>query len=182
MPIATQAAEPVAAICACTAVDAAVRAEAMARLAARFGPWGHLSAVFAFDMTTYYEAEMGPDLHKQLWCWSARVDPAVLPQLKHGTMDVERELARLDHGTPRRRVNLDPGLVSLDSLVLATTKAAGHRVCIAPDLYAEVTLLYQSGAYRPLPWSYRDYQAPPAQAFLQQTRQWLKAQRQAAAT
>ena len=72
-----------------------------------------------------------------------------------------------------RRANIDPGLLSIESLVLATTKYAGHRVCIAPQLYAEVTLLYQRGRYRPLEWTYPDYQGDAVQRFLLDVRPWL---------
>ena len=60
-------------------------------------------------------------------------------------------------GELRRTVNIDPGLLSEESLVLATTKASGHRVAIATGLWAEVTLRFERGEYRPLPWTYPDY-------------------------
>jgi hypothetical protein len=73
----------------------------------------------------------------------------------------------------RRRANIDPGLVTIESLVLASTKYSGHRICIGPGLYAETTLLFQKGQYRPLEWTYQDYRTEAAQAFLLAIRAWL---------
>ena len=41
-----------------------------------------------------------------------------------------------------RRVNLDPGLLSLANLILATTKNRSHRIPLFDGIYAELTLLY----------------------------------------
>ncbi|HIL10568.1 MAG TPA: DUF4416 family protein, partial [Candidatus Latescibacteria bacterium] len=54
---------------------------------------------------------------------------------------------------------------------------SGHRICIAPQLYAELTLLYQKGCYQPLPWTYLDYQSETLQHFLLEIRTWLMATR-----
>jgi hypothetical protein len=174
MPLDLTPARPVAAICAVTAAGLDLLAEATRLASERLGPWRHRSPAFPFDFSTYYEDEMGPGLVKQLLCLAEPADPSILPALKRETMALERELAQEENGTWRRRANLDPGLVSLDSLVLASTKSAGHRICIGPELYAEITLLFQGGAYVPLPWSYRDYQAETAQRFLLETRDWLR--------
>lgn len=174
MPIDLTPARPVAVICAVTAAGLPMLEEATRLVIERLGPVRHRSPVFPFDFSTYYEDEMGPGLVKQLLCLAEPADPSLLPALKRETMALERKLAREEHGVWQRRANLDPGLVSLDSLVLASTKAAGHRICIDPGLYAEVTLLFRDGAYAPLPWSYRDCQTEAAQRFLLETREWLR--------
>jgi hypothetical protein len=97
------------------------------------------------------------------------VAPAELSARKQATITFERDRAQQD----RRTVNVDPGLLSTNSLVLATTKASGHRICIAPGLWAEVTLMFEKGAYRPQPWTYRDYQRQDVGAFLLDVRRQL---------
>jgi hypothetical protein len=88
-------------------------------------------------------------------------------------MELERTLGREEEGQVRRRANLDPGLVTIESLVLASTKYSGHRICIGPGLYAETTLLFQKGEYRPLEWTYQDFRTREAQDFLLEIRAWL---------
>lgn len=178
MPIDRLPAEPVALICAVTAdaEDTLVRAEEC--LAFRFGPIQLRSGSYSFDeYTTYYRKEMGSGLLKRLICFRDRVDPARLPAFKLRTMELEREMARRREEKWMRRANIDPGLVSVESLVLATTKYCGHRVCIASGLYAEVTLLYQKGRYSPLPWTYPDYRSEEVQRFLLKVRGCLMQER-----
>ncbi|MEW6753179.1 MAG: DUF4416 family protein [Candidatus Latescibacterota bacterium] len=177
MPLATRPAEPAAVVCAVLADTPATADLARQRLAALLGPAAGQTALYPFDYTAYYDEEMGAGLVKELVGFGDRLDPAGLGRLKRATMRLEVELATTAAGRLRRRANLDPGLVTVESLVLATTKYTGHRVCIGPDLYAEVTLLYAQGAYRPLPWTYPDYRRDDVQALLQGLRAALLAER-----
>ncbi len=169
MPIDLQPSTPVALVCAVLADSPDTFADAKIGLIECFGTLFAASETYDFDFTSYYEAEMGAGLHKQLVCFKQRIDPAELAAVKAQTMALERTMSQ----GQCRRANIDPGLLSIESLVLATTKCAGHRICIAPQLYAEVTLLYQRGRYRPLEWTYPDYQGDAMQRFLLDMRSWL---------
>ncbi len=169
MPIDLQPSTPFALVCAVLADSTETLSDAKERLAECFGPLRAASETYDFDFTSYYEAEMGAELRKQLVCFAERIDPAELATVKMQTMALERAMSR----GGCRRANIDPGLLSIESLVLATTKCAGHRVCIAPQLYAEVTLLYQRGCYQPLEWTYPDYRSDAMQRFLLDMRSWL---------
>ncbi len=171
MPIQLQPSTPVALVCAILADSAQTLAAAKERLAECFGPRRATSAAYDFDFTSYYAAEMGAGLRKQLVCFAEPIDPAELAACKAQTIALEQAMSQGEH----RRANIDPGLLSIESLVLATTKCAGHRICIAPQLYAEVTLLYQRGRYRPLEWTYPDYRSDAVQRFLLDVRSWLLA-------
>ncbi|MBI2502669.1 MAG: DUF4416 family protein [Candidatus Latescibacteria bacterium] len=173
MPIDLRPPPPTVLIAAIMAPDEQVLGQAREALAERIAPIRKVGPVYAFDYSTYYEKEMGAGLLKQLVWFEGLVDPAVLVQVKHQTMELEKELGRREGGEVRRRANLDPGLVTIESLVLASTKYSGHRACIGPGLYAEVTLLFQQGQYRPLEWTYRDFRTEQAQAFLLEVRAWL---------
>ena len=41
-----------------------------------------------------------------------------------------------------RRANINPDLLSIEGLILTTTKYSSHHIYIASSLYAELTLLY----------------------------------------
>ncbi len=166
MPLELQPPPTVARICAITAVSNEVLDQARADLAALFGPLGPDRVQYAFDQTAYYAGEMGEGLIKELVVFADLADPSVLPRLKQQAMELEKAMADEREGNWDRRANIDPGLVSIESLVLATTKYAGHRIGIAPGLYAETTLLFERGRYAPLPWTYRDYQREDVQGFL----------------
>jgi hypothetical protein len=85
---------------------------------------------------------------------------------------MEKRFRGPDH---KRRVNLDPGLLSLYNLVLASTKSFAHRIYLRDGIYAEVTLLYQAGKFSPLAWTYPDYQTDVCQEFLLRCRKELLA-------
>jgi hypothetical protein len=55
-------------------------------------------------------------------------------------------------------VNIDPGYVALEHVVLATTKGYAHRIFLRSGIYADLTLVFENGSYRGLPWTYPDYQ------------------------
>jgi hypothetical protein len=130
------------------------------------------SEPYAFDQTRYYERSMGAGLRKQLWAFAEPVGPDRLPAIKLATNALERELAG---GRPEARpINLDPGYLALGKFVLATTKDQAHRLYLRDGIFAEVTLQYQDGAYRPWPWTYADYRLPEVLAFLAEARQFYR--------
>lgn len=173
MPIKLQPAAPAALVCAVLAAKEKDLRQAQEQLTRPFGPVRARGPVYAFAYSQYYEKEMGTGLFKQILCFERPVDPADLPRAKHETIALEKKTARQESGRLYRSVNIDPGLLTAESLVLATTKHTAHRIAIAPGLYAELTLLYRKGAYRPFDWTYLDYQSAEMQEFLQSLRPWL---------
>lgn len=145
------------------------------RLESVYGPVTH-AVEFAFVQTGYYERTMGSDLRKRLWAFG-RFDPAALADVKRASGELEREYAAgAGHGEPRP-LNLDPGYVDLGKLVLASTKDHSHRIYLRDGIYAEVTLFYREGAFRPWPWTYADYRLEEVLSFLNAVRSQLKEQR-----
>ena len=59
-----------------------------------FGTLFAASETYDFDFTSYYEAEMGAGLHKQLVCFKQRIDPAELATVKAQTMELERAMSQ----------------------------------------------------------------------------------------
>ena len=170
VPIDLQESPQAALVCAVLSPGAEDVERAVGELSHRFGPVRERSAVYDFDYSSYYEAEMGAGLVKQLVWFDERVLPEQLPDIKLQTMEVERQLSG---GGVIRTANIDPGLVSVESLVLVSTKYSGHRICIARGLFAETTLLFQKGGCRALEWTYPDYRSDLVQAFLLKIRRDL---------
>jgi hypothetical protein len=136
------------------------------RLQDAYGPLALVSEPFSFHHTAYYEKTMGKDLRKQFLAFERLVGEDSLPDLKYRTNALETELARQNHFSDARPLNLDPGLLTLGKFLLATTKDQGHRVYLRDHIYAEVTLRFQEGAFHPWPWTYADYREPAVHAFL----------------
>jgi hypothetical protein len=149
------------------------------RLAARFGPVAGESPLLDFDFTDYYAAEMGGGLKRRFLAFAGPFDAARLAEVKLWTNDLEREFV-----SPKRPVsrplNLDPGYVDLNRLVLATTKDFPHRIYLGRGIYAEVTLQFAHGGFQAQPWTYRDYRTPAYHAWFRSVRDTLLARRRAA--
>ena len=128
--------------------------EVQAALHDRFGALDYLAGPLAFDYTEYYTREMGKPLERYFASAAGLADPEALSEAKLASNDLEQRLARPDG---KRRVNLDPGLLSLSSLILATTKAQAHRIPLRDGIYGELTLLLHRNRTEALPWTYPDY-------------------------
>jgi hypothetical protein len=144
------------------------------RLEQAFGPVGLISAPFAFDQTSYYEATMGPDLKKQFFAFHDLVASDSLPAVKLRTNALEREIAERQSYAEARPLNLDPGHLSLGKFLLATTKDQAHRVYLRDGIFADVTLRYEAGTFEPWPWTYADYRQECVRAFLREAREYYR--------
>lgn len=125
-------------------------------LAEMFGPVDFVSPQIPFDRTTYYAREMGWPLYRRFVSFENLVAAEQLPLLKLKTNQVEQR--HLHEG--RRRVNIDPGYLSPERLILATGKNYVHRVYLSAGIYADLTLLFQRGTFAALGWTYPDYRDP----------------------
>jgi hypothetical protein len=110
---------------------------ALGRLEERFGRMDYQGEEMDFTFTRYYVAEMGENLKRKF---------------------VEDSLRS---GSGGRSVNIDPGLLSLENLVLATCKGFSHRVYHSRGIFLDVTLLFRDNSFRTLPWTYPDYATAP---------------------
>lgn len=124
-------------------------------LSALFSPIDLRSESFPFDLTHYYDEEMGTPIYRSFCSFTDLIDPAAIALIKTKTNDLESGFA----GAGRRPVNLDPGYLEQSKIVLASTKNFSHRILISGGIYAEVTLLYQNGEWRVLPWTFPDYKS-----------------------
>jgi len=153
--------------------DADVRQRALEALCTCFGPLDFLSRPEPFVYTDYYDAELGEGIKRQLASFLHLVPQDVLPDANGATNRIEADLSF----EGKRRINIDPGLLSEERLVLATGKNYTHRIYLGRGIYADLTLMYQAGSYRALPWTYPDYRSPMMLHYLAVLRQKLRFQR-----
>jgi len=139
-------------------------------LEGRFGAAESESELFPFDVTHYYDQELGTPIQKQFLSFTDLIDPGHLAAIKCFTNEVEQLRARERGTQPRRPINLDPGYLDAARLVLATTKDRSHRIYLGRGIYAEVTLIYEKGVWQALDWTYPDYAAPTYHPFLADAR------------
>jgi hypothetical protein len=129
------------------------------------------SNTISFTHTTYYNKEMGSKLMRQWVVFDKLIIPDTLVQLKHTTNSIEKKYLNERGG---RKINIDPGILSLSNLILASTKNFSHRIYLGKGIYAEVTLIYKNKTFTPLEWTYPDHQEEIAIELFEKAREVLK--------
>ena len=142
--------------------DVALEGAARGELEALCGPPEAATPRQIFSWTPYYDAEMGLPIWRSYLAFRNLVDPASLAAIKLATNAIEDRLAV----GGRRKVNLDPGLLAPGRFVLATTKDRAHRIALSGGIYAELTLIFERGEFRALPWTYPDWASEPVRSML----------------
>lgn len=142
-------------------------------LKGRFGTEEEVMEPIPFAWTSYYADELGEKPWRSFVTYEEWVDRESLVEAKLATNALEGELA--ENGL--RRVNLDPGYLTLGQLFLASTKDQRWRVYVRDGIFVEPTLYFQDGAFHPFPWTYRDYKSPEYLDFMAKARSKLAYQR-----
>lgn len=127
--------------------------EAVYSLKQRFGETSVSTDPMPFTFTSYYHEEMGSPLLRMVLAFENPVPRESLPETKLFTNALEETLAK----DGKRTINLDPGILSLENICLATTKPYSHRIYLTQGIWAEITLIYQGNTYQKLDWTYPDY-------------------------
>lgn len=119
-----------------------------------FGPVYERSDAHLFTYSDYYQKEMGGQAWRSYLSFKPLIDPSALASIKIQTNELEERWLNENGG---RRINLDPGLLSLNSIILATAKGRTHRVPLREGIWADLTLIWDKGRFVALPWTYADY-------------------------
>jgi hypothetical protein len=122
-------------------------------LSGAYGTIDFETPVMLFDQTSYYEPEFGDSLRRIFMSFAELVFQDTLPEIKHATNRLEQEFSK----EGKRQVNIDPGILTAERLVLATGKNFSHRIYLGQGIYADLTLICRKSSFRPLPWTYPDY-------------------------
>ena len=122
----------------------------------KFGPTDWISPGLFFDRTRYYEREMGWPLYRRFITFRELIRPEEIIEAKLFTNGIENRYLK----NAKRQVNIDPGYISLERLVLATGKNYTHRIYLSKGIFADLTLVFHKGSFEPLEWTYRDYSDP----------------------
>ncbi len=123
-------------------------------LCVAYGETDYISPRLSFDLTDYYHREMGKPLFRHFITFERLISMEALPDIKQGTNHLEENYAAPDGN---RCINIDPGYLCLEHVILATTKGYTHRPYLRDGIYADLTLIYRNRSFQPLEWTYPDY-------------------------
>lgn len=132
-----------------------IKDKALVSLKKKFGAIDFLSPEIDFNYTDYYYAELGRPLRRFFMSFEKLVQEDALAKVKLYTNTLEERYSQRG----KRHINIDPGLLNLGKLIMATTKDYNHRIYIGKGIYAEVTLYFRNNSFIPWQWTYPDYQS-----------------------
>lgn len=162
-------AAPVKLVVSVFTAESALYPAVIGELARRYGQEDFISETLEFGRTDYYREEMGFPLSRKLVSFETLIRPDELSGVKLYTNGVEDGFLSPEG---KRRVNIDPGVLTLERFVLASCKNFTHRIYIGSGVYADLTLIYsaKTGSFRALEWTYPDYGAPGMTGILRELR------------
>jgi hypothetical protein len=123
--------------------------QAEEQLIAEFGSPEIQSPLLPFTLTRYYASEMGHRLWRKFVIFQSLIAKDQLLSIKKTTFRMEHLFSVNRNGLLCRRINLDPGYLTLSQLVLATRKERAHRIYLGDAIYGDLHLRYQRGASGP---------------------------------
>ena len=132
--------------------------------------WGEIEWIreeIPLAYTDYYR-NIGENLKRVFIVFKPLIDPGELADIKVATNEIEKTT---QEGKKERRINLDPGYFDGGKIVLASTKNFSHRVYLCRGIYAEATIKWEKGDFRPFPYTYPDYQSPEYRPSLRKIRE-----------
>lgn len=153
--------------------------EAKDLLVSYFGNIDMESDFQLFDYTSYYRDEMGDRLKQKMISFEKLILPDQLSNIKINSNKWELIFGTrsdcLDEVIEnKRKVNLDPGYVTLNKFILASTKDGPARIYLKQGIYAEITLRFMNSSYHPLEWTYQNYKTELYLSFLNKVRERYK--------
>lgn len=132
---------------------AAPISELLEKLEEKLGTINFKSKETLFDHSFYYTKEMGEGLLRKIITFQKLIRRTDIVETKTFTNSLE-EVFSYEGG---RVVNIDPGYIAQEHVILATGKGFSHRPYLGSGVYADLTLVYIKDEYRTLPWTYPDY-------------------------
>ena len=113
------------------------------------------SEPYDFDkFTRYYEKEMGKGLVKRFIIFEKETSKEELAEIKLKTTDIEKKYSK----DGKRQINLDPGYLSENELVLASFKSGtNYKEKISDKVYAHKVLEFKDGEVTTFWHTFPDY-------------------------
>ncbi|MBA7573096.1 hypothetical protein ES708_14891 [subsurface metagenome] len=148
----------------------------------RFGEVDVESNTQPFNFTDYYKEEFGENLLQKLFSFSTLIRQDELTEIKIITNSLENNNIIIDKNIKKnitrhkRKINIDPGYITLNKYILASTKNGPSRIYLNQGIYAEITLRFINKSFVPGEYTYPNYKTSKYINFLNSVRQKYKFQ------
>lgn len=130
-----------------------ILAEVEKILLKKFGEIDFRTKKIPFVHTKYY-GDMGRAQFKAILSYRGLIRREDIVEIKLYTNKLEKQFSE----KKIRKVNIDPGYLTLSNVYLATCKDFFHRTYLRKGVYLENEYRYVARRYQPWEWTYPDYQ------------------------
>jgi len=125
---------------------------------------------YDFDFTDYYEEETGKELKKQILIFKNLIEREILAEIKNWANDTEDKLTE----SGKRKINLDPGYLTMHNVVLASAKEMPHKIYIGKGMFGDVVLEYKNKSFQHSNHTFPDFRSDKVKDFLNKVRENYK--------
>jgi hypothetical protein len=136
----------------------------------KFGNILFQSNIQPWAYSDHYNKELGSQIYRNFIFFDEVIDPSTLADIKLLTNDIEAIYSQ----DGKRRINIDPGYITLAKVVLASTKNYSHRIYVGKGIYAELALLFKNHQFIAMPYAYSDYKDQASLIMFMEVRNLLK--------
>ncbi len=111
------------------------------------------SEEFSFNLTEYYSQEMGHNLKRCFLSIGGLQKLENSFEWKLKMVKIENNLSQ----SGKRRINLDPGYVDFQRVVLFSRKQGPQKIYIRKGVWGDLILLKKKNGFQDLPWTFPDF-------------------------
>lgn len=137
-----------------------------------FGRVDLVSKEYPFEITDYYENELGAFLKRKFVSFDRLIEPQQLAEIKRLTNIIESKYST----GQKRKVNLDPGYLDMDKFILASAKYGRQKIYLDKGIYADPTLYFYNKKFHSYSWSFPDFSSGVYDSYFIQVRNLYKQQ------
>ncbi|HPJ37094.1 MAG TPA: DUF4416 family protein [Spirochaetota bacterium] len=118
----------------------------------KYGPVDFRTLKIPFTHTDYYKS-IGTNLFKTFFSFEKLIKREHIVDIKLFTNKLEDKISRGE----KRKINIDPGYLTLSNVYLASCKEYFHRTYLAKGIYLENEYRYVAKQFEFWDWTYPDY-------------------------
>ncbi|MCK4606213.1 MAG: DUF4416 family protein [candidate division Zixibacteria bacterium] len=145
-------------------------ADALGRLEDRFGRVQYETGEIVCSNADRYREEMGDGLLRRFFSFERPVARSSLVDIKAACHKIEPQFADKTDDFLFRAVNIDPGILTLKNLVMASHLDSRQQIYLGDFVFAEIALIYTRDHFVRMPWTDPDFYTDEAIDFFERVR------------
>ncbi len=130
-----------------------ILAAAEKQLLKKYGEIDYRTTNIPFNHTAYYD-DIGGPLYRVFFSFKKVIHREKLSDIKLFTNKLEKNVSGKKNA---RKINIDPGYMTLSNVFLASCKDYFHRAYIGKGVYIENEYRYMAKEFKFWDWTYPDY-------------------------